>query len=67
MSEKPTPQMFYVQDPFTEEVQGPLSASDLKQRFSGGARRMGRFKVNDWPMDACQSGQGTQATHGSFP
>ena len=53
MSEKPTPQMFYVQDPFTEEVQGPLSASDLKQRFSGGARRMGRFKVSDWPMDAC--------------
>lgn len=36
MTEKPTQQEFFVQDPFTEEVKGPLSASDLKQWFSKG-------------------------------
>lgn len=44
MSEKPKTQVFYVQDPFTEEVQGRLSASDLKQRFFWGGSTDGAFQ-----------------------
>ena len=55
MSEKPTPQMFYVQDPFTEEVHGPLSASDLKQRFSRGG-------LNAWGVSKSTTGPWTPAS-----
>ena len=55
MSEKPKPQMFYVQDPFTEEVQGPLSASDLKQRFSGGG-------LDEWGVSKSTTGPWTPAS-----
>ena len=55
MSEKPKPQVFYVQDLFTEEVQGPLSASDLKQRFSGGG-------LDEWGVSKSATGPWTPAS-----
>ena len=55
MSEKPKPQVFYVQDPFTEEVHGPLSASDLKQRFFGGL-------LDGWGVSKSTTGPWTPAS-----
>ena len=55
MSDKPKSQMFYVQDPFTEDVRGPLSASDLRQWFSTGG-------LDDWGVAKSPTGPWTPAS-----
>ena len=37
MTDKPKQASFFIQDPFTEELQGPMSVQDLKQWYAKGA------------------------------
>ncbi len=55
MSEKPKQASFFIQDPFTEEVQGPLSVQELKEWFSKGA-------VEGWGVSKSPNGPWTPAT-----
>lgn len=55
MSEKPKQTSFFIQDPFTEEVQGPLSVQELKQWFAQGS-------VCDWGVSKSPNGPWTPAS-----
>ena len=55
MTEKAQQQAFFVQDPFTEEVKGPLSVSELKQWFAKGG-------VEGWSVSKSPNGPWTLAS-----
>ena len=55
MGDRPKQPTFFVQDPFTEEVNGPLDAQQLKQWFAQGA-------VGDWGVSKSPSGPWTPAS-----
>lgn|GEM_PF-5993318 len=52
MTEKTTPQGFFVQDPFTEEVEGPLSSTELKLWYAKGG-------VEEWGVSRSPKGPWT--------
>ena len=54
MASTPRQQNFFIQDPFTEDVKGPLDAQQLKQWFAQGA-------VGDWGVSKSQNGPWTPA------
>ena len=54
MTEKAQPQGYFVQDPFTDEVKGPLSVVDLKRWFAKGG-------VEGWGVSKSPNGPWTLA------
>lgn len=54
MAENPDQQTFFIQDPFTEEVEGPLTPQQLKQWFAQGS-------VEDWGVSKSPDGPWTSA------
>jgi hypothetical protein len=54
MSDKTKQASFFIQDPFTEEVQGPMSVQDLKQWYAKGA-------VEGWGVSKSPNGPWTPA------
>ena len=54
MASTPRQQKFFIQDPFTEDVKGPLDAQQLKQWFAQGA-------VGEWGVSKSQNGPWTPA------
>lgn len=55
MGDIPKQPMFFIQDPFTEEVKGPLTAQQLKQWFTQGS-------VGDWGVSKSAAGPWTPAS-----
>lgn len=55
MSDKPKQATFFVQDPFTEDVQGPLTVPELKQWFAQGS-------VGEWGVSKSPEGPWTPAS-----
>ena len=54
MTDKPKQASFFIQDPFTEELQGPMSVQDLKQWYAKGA-------VEGWGVSKSPNGPWTLA------
>ncbi len=54
MTGTPAPKTFFVRDPFTEEVQGPMDVKALRLWFEQGG-------VEDWGVSKSRSGPWTQA------
>ncbi len=55
MAEQTKQQTFFIKDPFTEEVKGPLSVAELKQWFAGGG-------VEAWGVSKSANGPWTLAS-----